>query len=1133
MTIRIVRNDAGNCINFIGSSMPAYFNACLSGEVHPEDSNAINVINDIQSAAQGETRYEFYQIPYTQFSDKDGAVFANAQEAADYITQEGNVIGVSDVGADLIGVDVNFRHDPTSTSIIMDNGSAFGVNTIKAVADTDGTIHIHAIGGGIPSGQDEPNDHKHFEHLEHTRVSINGVAVSGGLQDVVNALNELFTVGPFESVVIADPYSTMVADVDGTTATMSILGTHGIDPVGNDVFGTSTSGNYNGYKSTETIDQAGEYFTFDIRNEGQIGFGLVISDAAFAAGSYPAGSNTTYLDPSTFGVGNSAHYGFQFSHWFHPTPNGSWTNYGALTGYVQGPGWYAANTQFEARDEWLAGTPIKMRVGIDENGFISISSLKDDGTTWVVHARTSYPVPEGFEAHLGIKVANSTPRVYSVPKVHLLEPAAPVLNFRYIESPDGYYSFPLFATQEEADYYEEQVSGSANGSHTHVYPDDPSQTTWYMPATSNQMNYGLDPVTDGVTTFLGNPINWTEITSLTNSDLAPPAYTDTTIAVDENSSVNIQTQPQDTGYTTTMTGLPLGLFHLGDGTVIGTAPEVTSDNVANPSDDYTVTVTRTNNYGSSTGTLTITVNNLTAPDVAPIAGFTHEAASTALVDSDTMDDGSVVAIDNILDDGNRLVINKAFVDNQVLPAITAASGDKSVWIGFARESGAVPSWSSVDSADFEAAFEFFCNDVERANGTWRLRVYVQGTQVLNVGIGSSSTGLYNYLFINDSGEIKIGGLLPSYGDATSFVWDAGAVSWEQVVGSLATQNRSIYIATDGCQMDLTTSEFHEVVEPSTPTTLTSWSKAIDFSGNAERMQIVDNSYYRVPMKMAGLNNQVAAPGATTHTSADSNARPWATAIVFKVDGHNSNQHIWNVGEGTGTTDDNIYLRLSSDRNLYFGWGRDGDRAEVFVADISGSISGWHAVYIAHNGARYGANNTTSLMADAFDIRYTRGNLSWAVGTNVSTSSNWTITGDGRMNRSYDGYYTLGGRGANRSFHGKIASMVSTTLRRNVPMPSDAEIAEMITDPMGWLSDYKVGNAFRLPWQSGDASWNFALNDGSSGYATQVWLMGDGAMDSYSNMIRNQVVPSDQNYTKMNMISMVSNDIQNVTIAGLS
>ena len=198
---------------------------------------------------------------------------------------------------------------------------------------------------------------------------------------------------------------------------------------------------------------------------------------------------------------------------------------------------------------------------------------------------------------------------------------------------------------------------------------------------------------------------------------------------------------------------------------------------------------------------------------------------------------------------------------------------------------------------------------------------------------------------------------------------------------------------------------------------------------------------------------------------------------------------------------------------------------------------WYGIYIAHNGTRYGSNNTTSLMADAFDIRLMGSSQNWATvngsDTNLSVASDWTITGDGRMNRQYQGDMTIGGRGANRNFHGKVASFVSTTLRVGVAMPTTAEIEMMITDPIKWLNDYKVGVDFRLPWQSSNAGFNFSLNDGSSAYSTQVWLMGDGTNDSYSNMIRNQVLPSDQNYTKLNLISMVSNDIENVNIPGLS
>ena len=599
MTIRISRNTAGNCLNFIGSSLPAYYNACLSGVVDA-DTGTINVVNDIQTQnnANGEVRYEFYNIPYTEFSDKDGNEFANAQACADYITQEGNVLGVSDVGTDLTGVVVNFRLDQTSTSIIMDNGAAFGVNTIKAVPDADGTIHIHAIGAGVPEDSEEPNDHKHYEKLEVSNVQINGSAVPGGINDVCNALNELFTVGPFESVVISDPFSTMVADVGGTVTTGTILGTNGVDPIGDDIFGASATGSLNGYKTTETIDQAGEYFTFDIRNEGQIGFGLVVSDAAYAAGDYAAGSNSSYINPATFGTSNSAHYGFQFSHWFHPTPNGSWTNYGAKTGYNQGPGWYSSNTEFEARDEWLAGDPIKIKVGIDENGYIAISSLKDDGVTWVLHARTNYPVPDGFEAHLGVKMGDTTARLYTQPKVHLLEPAAPTMYFRWIESPDGVYQYPLFASEDEANYYDQNHDGTTGSgtSTTQVFVDDPTATQWYAPTTGFTNNGSAEP--SG--TFQSNPISWTEITSLVNTDLVPAAYTDTTIEVNELSAVNIQTAPADIGYSTTLTDNDSsGLIAFND-SLSGTAPEVTGDNVANPSDDYTFTVTRTNSYGSTT-----------------------------------------------------------------------------------------------------------------------------------------------------------------------------------------------------------------------------------------------------------------------------------------------------------------------------------------------------------------------------------------------------------------------------------------------------------------------------------------------------------------------------------------------------
>jgi len=136
-----------------------------------------------------------------------------------------------------------------------------------------------------------------------------------------------------------------------------------------------------------------------------------------------------------------------------------------------------------------------------------------------------------------------------------------------------------------------------------------------------------------------------------------------------------------------------------------------------------------------------------------------------------------------------------------------------------------------------------------------------------------------------------------------------------------------------------------------------------------------------------------------------------------------------------------------------------------------------------------------------------------------------------MNRSVTGATTVGGRGTNRNFHGKVASMVVTTLKTGVTMPTDAEISMMVRDPKQWLTDYKVGETYRLP--SGTANYGpFALNQSGPAYGTQVWLMGDGPSDAYAQ-IRNDVSPSIANVYPLNMLSMVSNDIVTVNINGLS
>ena len=329
-----------------------------------------------------------------------------------------------------------------------------------------------------------------------------------------------------------------------------------------------------------------------------------------------------------------------------------------------------------------------------------------------------------------------------------------------------------------------------------------------------------------------------------------------------------------------------------------------------------------------------------------------------------------------------------------------------------------------------------------------------------------------------------------------------------------------------------TGTFKIIATDETPVTTndTPWNYALDFSGSSERAAQVTTSHGSIPMKMNNYGSTATSNSNSSKTSSASTAMPWATAIVFKADGHNSNQHIWNVGEGSGSTDDNIYLRLSASRGLYFGWGRGSSNNECLIHNDL-PLTQWFGIYVAHKGGRFGASNATAAnLADAFDIRITSDG-DWTTMIQKSTVANWITTGN-RMDRSIGGELTIGGRGSNRSFHGKVASFVSTTLLKGVDVPSDAEVNAMITDPTKWLNTYKVGQQWRAP-NSNYVNTNFQLGNTSATYHCQVWLMGDGTNDNYSNMIRNQVNPIDQNFTKLNLISMVSNDIQNVNISGLT
>ena len=183
MAIKVIRNDAGNCVNFLGSSNPVYWNACLTAVVDDTYSDRINVINDVRTVIEGEDVYEFFQVPYTDFAQADGTAFSDATEASVYITAQCNTAG-NTCSFVLASTDtLDFSVDSTSTTILVGNGDSYAVNSIQAVANDDNHINIvkHTSGNIL------------YKDLRVAGASISGVTVTQTLATAVNELNSLFT----------------------------------------------------------------------------------------------------------------------------------------------------------------------------------------------------------------------------------------------------------------------------------------------------------------------------------------------------------------------------------------------------------------------------------------------------------------------------------------------------------------------------------------------------------------------------------------------------------------------------------------------------------------------------------------------------------------------------------------------------------------------------------------------------------------------------------------------------------------------------------------------------------------------------------------------------------------------------
>ena len=700
---------------------------------------------------------------------------------------------------------IDFFRDDTNTNISTSLGDSYPINTIKAVED-NGTIKLIHING----------IKEYYKGLIHDFVTIAGVDVAGSATDVVNALNALFTVTQGQlSTSITSP------QVDATgVATTNNNYANVVDPVGDASFALG-SGTHGVVYTDERINEPGEHFTFSIIGKNYHGIGL-FDDTTDS----DADGTSDHL--AELQAGNTSRYkGNLWSMWIHPTV-ASWTYYGeqnvsptVSSGFTNMEG----NTSGDSNIRWqtsveytnLATTPVGMKVGINNLGYLVVSYFNVAENRYVPIVRFNSTLPTRNYG-LYYAMGHSTSQMWDAPKVHLIDEAAPILSYYAIESID--WKYPLFTTAEEANYYD-TLNGGSGTSTIQIFPDDPSNTQWYAPDNGFTSNGASQPTnTDDITYNI-----------IASESLTPDAYPNTTIEVNEGASFNIPIDPADHNWDTFVSGESWA--SLSGNNLVGTAPLVSGDNVANPNDEYNFTISR-ELEDVSTGTLTIRVVNLTAP-VNPITGFSHVSGTTALVDSDTLGDGSVVNVNNQVADGERFVIEQSYIETNILPNLVA-SGDQYI-IGLHNTAS---DFTTLEIADFDAAIVW----EYESSTSHTFKFYRDGSVVQNIVINSLTDAYYDYAIEADGTSAwliacNVNSIMnePSPNDGGSFSHTYEVTNTED------TAPLQIHIAALNTTADISTTGIETITTPTAPaSTTTPFTKAVDFSGGSEYLSKVNSSY---------------------------------------------------------------------------------------------------------------------------------------------------------------------------------------------------------------------------------------------------------------------------------------------------
>ena len=301
----------------------------------------------------------------------------------------------------------------------------------------------------------------------------------------------------------------------------------------------------------------------------------------------------------------------------------------------------------------------------------------------------------------------------------------------------------------------------------------------------------------------------------------PTQYTQSTVLeVNENTQVvyNVRLNTDNDATEYNVTNLPIGFnYNSALGIIRGTAPSVDSDNITNSDDTYTMNIIKTNSQGSSTGTFTLKVINTTAP-VTIITGFNQFPGSNDMVDVDTLNGRTVVNFDNLLQDGQRFIIKKEFIQDNIVTYLSNSTM-AGVFIGIISDAN-----NNIAQNGFNGLSDFDCC-IELGNSGigvtfWDVLEYINESEIYASGINIDFVFEYNGTDLYLIGD--------TYTNLTnkSSIKSGETFTRQFHIDKNYNTDITISIATLNTQCDISTNNIFIVDIPANTSSLTKFSKGI-------------------------------------------------------------------------------------------------------------------------------------------------------------------------------------------------------------------------------------------------------------------------------------------------------------------